>query len=267
MQLLVTTSYEPQSAQLELAALLTEKVKELTGIMEPVRLVARKQLSIPQLRRRYGDQDVLLVSRDRIEYYHEQQPAMFFHPSTAAIRVKRIISGERDTLMRLSDLSPGDRVLDCTAGLGADAIVYSFALQGKGEVIALESRPIPFLLLSRGLGAYESELSGLSEAMRRIQVRQTDHYDYLAAQPDKSFDVIYFDPMFRRPIAEASSIRAIRELADSRPLAAETIAEAMRVARKRIILKEHRESGEFTRLGFSEVHRSTTKIAYGVIRL
>jgi 16S rRNA (guanine1516-N2)-methyltransferase len=56
-------------------------------------------------------------------------------------------------------------------------------------------------------------------------------------------------------------------LADPRPVSEETVREAKRVARRTIILKEHRDSKEFERLGFSEVHRSTTKLAYGVIRL
>ncbi|MDF2962405.1 MAG: YpiP [Paenibacillus sp.] len=265
--MLITTSYDPQAEQLELASQLFKEVQGLTGIQEGVRVVSRRQFSIPQLRKRYGDQDVLLVSRERIEYYHDQQPVMFFHPSTAAIRVKRLMNGEPDTLMQLSALAPGDKVLDCTAGLGSDTVVYSFALQGNGEVTALESRALPYLLLSHGLRNYRSDIPGMNEAMRRIQVLQIDHYDYLKQQPDQSFDVIYFDPMFRRPIHESSSISAIRGLADPRAVTDETVTEALRVARRAVILKEHRESKEFARLGFTEVHRSTTKIAYGVIRL
>ncbi|MFD0682487.1 MULTISPECIES: class I SAM-dependent methyltransferase [unclassified Paenibacillus] len=267
MQLLITTSYEPQAEQLELAAHLSKQVRGLTGIQEDIRVVSRRQFSIAQLRKRYGAQDVLLVSRERIEYYQDQQPLLFFHPSTAAIRVKRLINGEPDSLMQLSGLEPGDRVLDCTAGLGSDAIVYSFALAGNGQVTALESRPLPYLLLNQGLRAYHSDIPGMNEAMRSIQVTQIDHYDFLKQQSDKSFDVIYFDPMFRRPIEESNSISAIRELADPRAITEATITEATRVARRSVILKEHRESKEFARLGFTEVHRSTTRIAYGVIRL
>ncbi|TDF99847.1 class I SAM-dependent methyltransferase [Paenibacillus piri] len=267
MQLLITTSYDPQTEQLELAAHVTEKLQELSGLAEPVRIVSRRQFSIPQLRKRYGSQDVLLVSRERLEYYHDQQPVMFFHPSTAAIRVKRLMNGEPDTLMQLSAVMPGDRILDCTAGLGSDAIVYSFALAGNGEVTALESKALPYLLLSEGLKSYRSEIPGMDEAMRRIRVRQTDHYNYLKSLPDKSFDVVYFDPMFRRPIRESSSIGAIRDLADPRAVTPDAIAEAVRAARRCVILKEHRGSKEFDRLGFCEIHRSTTKIAYGVIRL
>src|SRR4051794_9907679 len=132
IQLLITTSYDPQAEQLAMTEQLAERLRQLSGAPLAVRIVPRRQYSLPKLRKRYGETDLLLVSRERIEYYHEQQPALFFHPSTAAIRVKRLINGETDALVHLSQLRPGDRVLDCTAGLGSDAIVYSFALEGNG---------------------------------------------------------------------------------------------------------------------------------------
>ncbi|PZE21855.1 class I SAM-dependent methyltransferase [Paenibacillus xerothermodurans] len=265
--MLVTTSYDPGPEQVALAECLVRQLRELPEIAEPVRPVARRRQSLSRISERYDDTSILLVSKERIEYYQEQQPVLFFHPSLAAIRVKRLLNGEPDTLIELSRLKCGDRVLDCTAGLGSDAIVYSFALGSKGEVVALESQAIPYLLLQHGLSAYHSDIPGMNEAMRRIQVQQADHYDFLRKQPDKAFDVIYFDPMFRKPIQESNSIGAIRGLADPRAVSEATIREAVRVARRTIVLKEHRDSKEFARLGVTEVHRSTTKIAYGVIRL
>jgi 16S rRNA (guanine1516-N2)-methyltransferase len=264
---LITTSYDPQAEQLEAAVQLSIQLQRLQGLQAAVRLVQRKQFSLSKLRERYGDSDILLVSRERIEYYHEHQPVLFFHPSTAAIRVKRLINGELDPLLELSAIQPGDRVLDCTAGLGSDAIVYSYAVGGNGQVIALESRPIPYLVLHQGLRMYDSGIQGMNAAMQRIEVLQEDHYDYLQQQPDHTYDVVYLDPMFRKPIHESNSISAIRVLADPRPVTAQTIREARRVARRAVILKEHRDSEEFARLGFEVVKRSTTKIAYGVIRL
>ncbi|WP_240419629.1 class I SAM-dependent methyltransferase [Paenibacillus periandrae] len=265
--MLITTSYDPQAEHLEAAAQLARSIKKLQGIVNPVRLVPRKRHSLARLRTLYDDSEILLVSKERIEYYHEDQPALFFHPSTAAIRVKRLVNGEHDPLMELSDIQSGDRVLDCTAGLGSDALVYSYAVQGNGEVVALESEPIPYLILQQGLMTYDSDIPGMNEAMRRIQVIQMDHSEYLQRQPDNAFDVVYVDPMFRQPIQESSSISAIRTLANSRPVSEQTIKEALRVASRAVIMKEHRSSNEFDRLGFEEVRRSTTKIAYGVIRL
>ncbi|UUZ97194.1 class I SAM-dependent methyltransferase [Paenibacillus sp. P25] len=180
--------------------------------------------------------------------------------------MKRSLSGESDPLLKLAGVKPGDRIVDCTAGLGSDAIVFSFGAGPEGTVTALEKARIPAFLLQQGLKSYESDVPGLNEAMRRIEVRALDHLDYLRSQPDGSLDIVYFDPMFRKPITESASIKAIRGIADDRPLSAEAIAEARRTARRAVIMKEHRDSGEFARLGFEEVHRSSTKIAYGVIR-
>ncbi|OXM87930.1 class I SAM-dependent methyltransferase [Paenibacillus rigui] len=265
--MLITTSYDPLPEQLEQIALLQRQLTLLKGVDAPPRIIERRRYSMEQLWERYEDPDILLVTRRRIEYYHEQQPALFFHPSTAAIRVKRLRNGEQDTLMELAQTKPGDRILDCTAGLGSDAIVFSYASQATGAVVALESQPLPYLLLKQGLAAYQSDIDGLDEALRRIQVLQQDYMDFLHEQPDRSFDVLYFDPMFRKPIHESSSIKAIRKLADPRPVTDEAIREACRVASRAVIMKEHRDSGELERLGFNELHRSTTKIAYGVIRL
>ncbi|TVX99663.1 class I SAM-dependent methyltransferase [Paenibacillus cremeus] len=254
----VTTSYDPGSIQLEEARQLAER---LGG-----RLLQRRRMTLAQLRERFGDEDILLVSKERIEYHHALRQPLFFHPSTAAVRIKRLLNGEPDTLLSLADVRPGDRIVDCTAGLGSDAIVFSFAVGESGGVTALETARIPCFLLQQGLQAYDSDVPGLNAAMRRIEVRSEDHLDYLRSLPDHSVDVVYFDPMFRKPITESASIKAIRGIADDRPLTAEAIVEARRAARRAVVLKEHRDSQEFERLGFEVVRRSSTKIAYGVIR-
>jgi 16S rRNA (guanine1516-N2)-methyltransferase len=256
--MLVTTSYDPNPEQLAEAQRLA---RELGG-----RAVARRQMTFAMLRRRFGDEDILLVSKERIEYHHEQRQPLFFHPSTAAVRVKRLNNGESDPLLELAGIRPGDRVIDCTAGLGSDAIVFSFAAGSDGKVTALESARMPGFLLKQGLQTYDSDVPGLNEAMRRIQVLYEDHLSFLLRQPDQSAEIVYFDPMFRKPITESASIRAIRGIADERALSAEAIRQAVRVSTKAVVLKEHRDSEEFGRLGFTEVQRSGSKLAYGVIR-
>jgi len=239
----------------------------MLGTGETVRIVNRGRLSLPQLRERYGDPHVLLVTRERIEYYHEQQPALFFHPGTAAIRVKRLLNGENDVMLDVAGVRTGDSVLDCTAGLGSDAITFSYAVGDSGRVTALESSPLPCLLLRRGLSGYETDIPGMERAMRSIRVLHEDHLTFLRRQAPRSYDIVYFDPMFRKPIHESNSIRSIRGIADARALTEEAIRLAKQVARRSVVMKEHRDSGEFERLQFHDVRRSTTKIAYGVIKL
>ena len=199
--------------------------------------------------------------------YVSRRETFFFHPSTASIRVKRLIQGEKDALMECSQMKPGDSVLDCTAGMASDSIVFSHTGGSDSSIIALESEFIPFLLLREGLNDYESDIHSLNEAMRRIQVKHMDHLSYLKKLPDKSIDIVYFDPMFRSPIENSMAISPLRVIANHQPLREETIREAMRAARKTVVLKEHRDSQEFDRLGFSQVHKTYSKIAYGVIQL
>lgn len=80
-------------------------------------------------------------------------------------------------------------------------------------------------------------------------------------------DIVYFDPMFREPITDSASINPLRHYANGEPLDEESVREAVRVARKTVVLKEARYSGEFERLGFSLPERGKSKITYGVISI
>lgn len=223
------------------------------------------------LRRAYGaEEDILIVLKRQLRYYPaggDDEHPLFFHPSMAAIRLKRIAQGDPDVMLRISGVLPGDTVLDCTAGMASDAIVFAHAVGGAGEVTALESAPVMALLVKEGLASYDSDSATLNAAMRRVQLMHAQHLAYLRALPDNRFDVVYFDPMFRKPVQESTWLSPLRSVVNPDPLAEESIREAMRVARRCVVLKEHRHSGEFERLGFEPDARSNAKIAYGVIRL
>ncbi|MCY9695022.1 class I SAM-dependent methyltransferase [Paenibacillus alginolyticus] len=257
--MLVTTSYNPSSDLLDKAVRLAA---EYDG-----RVVPRRKYSLEHLRNNYKDDTLLLVTRDEIRYYGEDQPAYFFHPSMALVRVKRMQRGEADLLIEASGAAFGDNIVDCTAGLASDSIVFSFAVGPQGSVTALESEKIPAMLIQEGLAVYVSEIPELNEAMRRITVRKTHHLAYLQQLAPQSVDVVYFDPMFRSPIEESQAISHLRRNANDEAVSMASIEEAKRVARKSIVLKENRDSKEFARLGFEHVLRSTTKTTYGVIRL
>lgn len=104
-------------------------------------------------------------------------------------------------------------------------------------------------------------------ALRRINVVHSEHLDYLRAQPDRSIDIVYFDPMFRVPLTGSASISPLRQFANQAALSLESVAETVRVARKTVLLKEKALSGEFERLGFTELLRSNSKTSYGVIHI
>ncbi|XEC92604.1 class I SAM-dependent methyltransferase [Paenibacillus tarimensis] len=257
--MIVSTSFDPSQAVIDKARTVSARLG--------ANYVPRRNYSLSQLTRAAGDDKLLVVSGHDLRYYDGQEPPLYFHPSMAFVRVKRLRKGESDPLLDVSGCRPGDHVLDCTAGLAADAFVFSYAVGDSGRVTALESEPLIALIVGEGLKRYETGIADADAALRRIEMRCEDHWKTLSELPDKSYDIVYFDPMFRRPIEESSSLQPLRTAANRRELAQASIAEAIRVARKSVVMKEHKGSPEFGRLGFERRHVNTSKIAYGVIQV
>lgn len=231
------------------------------------RFVPRKRRSLERICTEYKEKDVLTVAERELRYYTigagDASP-LFFHPSMAAVRLKRLAMGQGDNLLNACSIEKGDYVLDCTAGMASDSIVFAYAVGDQGKVVALESDPIIALITREGLHTYTSEIDGLTAAMRRIRLEHTDHLEKLRSLPDGSFDVVYFDPMFRQAKQDSSWIKPLRKLANHDPLSLEAFREAYRVARKRVVVKELRGSSEFSRLGISAIQNYSGDISYGV---
>lgn len=258
--MIVTTTAKPSQRALEQA-------ERLAGeLASPLR--SRGNLTVNKLLTLTQDKRLLVVTEEEVRYYDGQaETPLYFHPSMAFVRVKRLRRGETDPLIQLSGCEAGDLIVDCTAGLASDSLVFSYAAGPTGRVSALESEPVLCALVREGLAGYQTNLEDVNEAMRRIEMINVHHLVYLTNLPDKSVDIVYFDPMFRKPIHESSSMEPLRAVANMDALSIETIEQAKRVARKCVVLKEHQASEEFARLGFERRHVNTSKIAYGVIQL
>jgi 16S rRNA (guanine1516-N2)-methyltransferase len=257
---IVTTTAKPSSSALDQAARLSV---ELSASLKP-----RGNLTVNKLLTLTEDKRLIVVTENEVRYYDGQSDTpLYFHPSMAFVRVKRLRRGETDPLIQLSGCEEGDHVIDCTAGLASDSLVFSYAVGPTGSITAIESEPVLCALVREGLAGYVTSLPDVNEAMRRINMINSHHMNYLSNLPDKSVDIVYFDPMFRKPIHESSSMEPLRAVANMDALSLESIEQAQRVARKSIVLKEHQASGEFSRLGFERRHVNTSKIAYGVIQL
>lgn len=202
-----------------------------------------------------------------------------FHPNMALIRVLQGLRGEHDRFLAATGIKPGQTFLDATLGLGTDALVAAWKVGEKGKVIAFENSPLIAALIKEGLYAlknkqlpsinnpvkYQAWLE-LIKASQRINVKWEDHTKGLAALPDSSVDVIYFDPMFRRTREQSSGILPLHAWSDHRPLSKEAIKEAFRVAKLRIVLKERKGSQEFSRLGFQIFDGGRySQVDYGII--
>lgn len=153
--------------------------------------------------------------------------------------------------IRLSGLQRGDVVLDGTLGLGTDA---TFLAEWTGQrVIGCEVVPALALLASEGLAGVN------------VEVRCGDSLDVLRAMPDRSVDLVIADPMFQEIGEGASnSLDLVRWVADPRPIDAVWRDEALRVARRAVVLKDRARGGLLERLGAPVIHDKTRRAArYG----
>ncbi|MFJ5963085.1 class I SAM-dependent methyltransferase [Bacillus sp. NPDC093026] len=257
--MLITTSFRANEETIKTAKKLADK---LHG-----EYVERRKQSVRQLAKIRGE--VLVVGKERFEWYQPNGEKFFFHPSSAMFRVKRILRGEKDPLIEAADLQLGDSFLDCTLGLGADAITASCATGPNGNVVGIEKNPITALLVHEGLKTWETGVIEADEALKRISVISGDSIEQLKKLPDRSFDVVYFDPMFEETIQESSSIARLRHVAEHRFHHEIAIKEAMRVARKRVVLKDHWKSTRFKAKSyqFQVIKRKTAQFHYGYITI
>ncbi|MEW9667728.1 class I SAM-dependent methyltransferase [Ammoniphilus sp. 3BR4] len=243
---------------------LTDKARALAAQIQGT-FIPRKERSIERFYEEEETDQFLVITKKRIQWYAKgKEKPFFFHPGMATVRIKRLLGGDNDIMIQACQLRNGDSFLDCTMGLGADSLVASFAVGEEGRVTGIESEPIIALLVEQGLQALE-EFPELDEAARRIEVMCSHHLDVLRKLPDKSYDIVYFDPMFRQGILESDSLQVLRGYANPTPLDIQAVNEARRVAKRRIVLKERRDSGEFERLGISVIHNDSTEIAYGIL--
>ncbi|BBI33641.1 class I SAM-dependent methyltransferase [Cohnella abietis] len=255
--MIVTTSERPQESTVERAI-------RLAGELQ-VTYVPRSNKTIRALYTKWATDEIVVVSPTEVRLLQEGQHPFYYHPSMALVRLKRLRDGGNDTLLAVSGATAGDKVLDCTAGLCSDALVFSYAVGKQGTVVALEASDVLHIIVREGLQTYETGLPDIDEAMRAIQVDQGRYEDILSKMDDKSVDIIYFDPMFEKPVTMSSSLIPLRSQAFKEPLTEEAVKDAIRIARKKVVLKDHRDSRQFERLGFRLVRASASSVAYGVI--
>ncbi|MBZ5202622.1 class I SAM-dependent methyltransferase [Planomicrobium chinense] len=254
MKTIVTTAYRPNGKTDRLAA------QAATDLSIP--FVLRKKRSIEKI---HAEEcaDVLVAAKGRLEFYPlgKTEP-FFFHPNSAAFRTKRPI--EEDPLIAVSNLEAGEVFFDCTLGMASDAIVAAYRVGSKGEVIGCESHPVLAYVIEQGLGQYDA-MPHLDEAMKRIRVVSKNAVDVLKSLPDNAVDVVYMDPMFTEEITEASNFTPLRGTANNSQLTGEWVKEAVRAARKSVVLKAHFRSVDFEKYGFVRRVRPNTKFHYGFI--
>lgn len=225
----------------------------------------RNKKSILSLQSRFQD-DCIVVGKERLELFLlEGEEPFFFHPNSSMFRIKRLMRNERDPFIEATGLSEGMSFLDCTLGLSSDSIVASFVVGQTGKVVGTEENKYLAYLVDRGLRSWESGLAEMDDAMRTVSVVHSTALSFLKEIPSNEFDCVYIDPMFEETILESDGIRALAELAVYTEVSKEFISEAKRVARKRLVLKDHFRSTRFEKFGFSVIKRPSAKFHFGII--
>lgn len=202
-----------------------------------------------------------------LPYYWNQGEEYRFHMGTAVLRISQMEKGNQDRLCRLLPPEGPCQVLDCTFGQAGDSSTMSWFLQGRGQVTALEKSPILYEIGRAGILRYQDKKASRTEAVRRIHLIHADYQTFLQKAEKKSFDVIYFDPMFHHPVKrEVNDMEGFRRAASYDSLSEEVLRLAMSVARKRIIVKERPFSPLFQNGLFTAVYgKKGQSTAYGVI--
>ncbi|WP_100404404.1 class I SAM-dependent methyltransferase [Bacillus solitudinis] len=231
------------------------------------RFVKRDEQSVDAMIEKYGEH-VLIVGKGKITLYHQHYAEPFFyHPNSAMFRVKQYKKTNYDPLIETAQLATGMHFLDCTLGLASDSLVAQIAVGKEGKVVGLEANPHLAYLVKYGLKSWLEGTPDLIEAMRAIEVIHTNHLDYLKEQKENAFDVIYFDPMFENTVTASKGIQGLKAFACQDTLSNEIINEALRVATKRVVLKDDWQSKRFGQFGFTVMRRQHASFHYGYIQV
>ena len=227
-------------------------------------LIDRHSATIQSLLEQFNLDALVVVEQYKLTL-HTLDGLLRHHPNTSVLRITNLCRGRSDVLTDLMHLKNGDRLLDCTCGLGADAITGAHITGDEGFVLALESSPLLALLAGRGMESYthQSHIE-VTQAMRRVNIKNACYQDVLSELPDKSFDVVYFDPMFKNSIETANGIQLIRVLANYETPTNEDILHAKRIASRSVLLKDSSNGKLLSQLNFN-LAKTGRHFSYGII--
>ena len=186
---------------------------------------------------------VLVVERGAVTLWDAAGSARW-SPGLAALRIRALEAGRPgEALVRVGELAPGERVLDCTLGLAQDARLAARLVGPEGRVVGLEASLPLAMFAAEGLRRERKDPRSAD-----IDVRHADAREFLAGLEAGSFDVVLLDPMFTRERRAQPSFALLRRLAARSPFGTETLAEARRVARRLVLVKAPRYGPELKAL-------------------
>ena len=233
--LAVTTSVDPPSA-------LEAQGKNYAAELQAP-YISRAGLSLPSVFTAFDANRLLIVGADRLRLRDRAtETEYFFHPNLFQVRASNVLRGAPDHFLGAAQIGPGDALLDCTLGFASEAALAALAVGETGQVTGLESVPELALVTRMGVQSFVLGSARLTAALRRVQVVTGDSSLYLPACADNSVDVVYFDPFFEHRLTGSEvSVSPLFVFGNPAPLDAETVYEAWRVARRRVVIKHPRD--------------------------
>lgn len=207
---------------------------------------------------------VLVAAADGAQIF-TAEGTFFYHPSMAVLRIQKLKNGERDNFAEALAIKPGMKILDATLGLASDAAIASYLVGQEGSVTGVEGSELLTFAVQKGLQEYIAKDDDLNQALRRINVVCSAAEDYLQQCTADSFDIVYFDPMFRYPVSGSSAMTVLRPVAYEKPLTQSCIELALQAAPK-VVIKERTEN-ILREYGCQEICGGRySKVKYGIIR-
>lgn len=251
----VTTSHSPNDDMIE-------RARTIAGELG-CPFSFRSDKSLEDMRAATDRQHLIVLTRDEVRL-ESPTDTFWFHPNMATRRIEAMMRGEADRLAVFADLTPGDRLLDATCGLGSDSIVASHTVGDRGCVLAVERSTLLSVLVRHGMKIYRHRIAEVVSAMRRVRVVTADAAETLKSQADRSWDVITFDPMFDETVTQSLGLDVVRMLAWPGSTTPEQVDEACRVATRCVVMKDRTPGNRLKELGFGSVSRNGA-ICYGRI--
>lgn len=228
-----------------------------------VEFIPREFRSFAKMFDEFGCSGIWVVTDGR-PVVQTRAGAISYHEGSSVLRTHKRNTAP-DAVVRAMRLEPDFKVLDATLGMAVDSLVIASSLGDDGRVTGLESGVLLHGLVKDGLANYEFKTSLLARAASRITPVLAEHVEFLNNCGPGEFDVVYFDPMFDKPVAESTMMRRIREIAEDRPLTMEVLELAKRAARRRVVVKGRR--GCFSEIEFDEFIPSGGSVFYGIIEI
>lgn len=206
----------------------------------------------------------LVVGQDGLAV-HAGGRRLTYHPGLALHRIRALQAGAADPMVESMGLRGGEHVLDATLGLGSDALVAAFVAGPGGRVTGVERVGALAVLTREGLRHYPWEQAAVAEAAARIEVVAADHRAFMERCGRRAFEVVYFDAMFERTLSGSSAMAAWRLVADESPVTPEAVELALEVARRRVVVKDRRDSTRLAALSPPRlVGGRSSRVVYGV---